>query len=180
MRYRYTAQNYRCKQDHVSEFIVEDRERLKTRKCKKCGKKAEHVRVAATIAALPKSTVVYEKPGEDGKMRRMYVNPQEPASIGHAERQGFQRREIQGISAMRQFEREVTRDMKEEYAARMRGDHERKQEFDEAYHNDLRALASRSDLDGFTRDLIRAALEDQSGYTYREFDPNFYNAAYSG
>lgn len=179
-RYRYTAQKYICKLDHESEFIVEDKERLKTRKCKTCGKKAEHIRVAQTVAALPKSTIVYEKV-EDGKTRRMYVDPAEPLSVGYAETQGFQRREIQGIGAMREFEREVTREMKAEYAAHVRGEHERNQEFQKAYHADLRSLLSRGDLDPFTADVIRAAIEDQSSdYERPNYDPEFHNAAYSG
>lgn len=177
MRYRYTHQKFECKLGHVSLILVEDSDHLKTRKCKTCGKRAEHVRLVATIAALPKSTIVYEKP-EDGKMRRMYVDPQEPLSIAFAEKQGFQKREIQGISQMRAFEREVTRDMKAEYAATMRGEHERNQEFQKRYHEDLRALASRSDLDPFTRDLIKAAIEDQGGSSGRDYDPGFHSAAY--
>lgn len=172
MRYRYTAQRYECKLGHVSEIIVEDRERLKTQKCRTCKKKAEHVRVRAAVNALPKSTIVYEKL-ENGKMRRMYVDPQEPMSIGYAEKQGFQRREIQGMSAMRQFEREVTRDMKQEFAERMRGEHQRKQEFNEAYTSDLRSLIARSDLDPFTREILREAAADTSGYQHREWDPEF-------
>lgn len=179
MKYRYTVQRYRCKLDHESEIVVEDRERLKTRKCRKCGKKAEHVRICRTINALPKSTIVYEKM-EDGKMRRMYVDPQEPLSIGYAEKQGFQKREIQGIGAMREFEREVTREMKAEYAAHVRGEHERNQEFQKAYHNDLRALINRSDIDPFTADVMRAAIEDQSSaYENKNWEPEFHNAAFS-
>lgn len=172
MRYRYTPQKYSCKSGHESEFIVEDKERLKTRKCKTCGKKAEHVRVAAMINALPKSTIIYEKM-EDGKMRRMYVDPQSPQSLGFAEKQGFQKREIQGIHAMREFEREVTREMKAEFNERMRGEHQRKQEFNEAYCADLRSLIARTDLDEFTREVMKEAINDTSEYQYREHDPEF-------
>lgn len=178
MRYRYTVQKYECKAGHVTDHVVEDSERLKTRKCKKCCKNAEHIRIRAAVNALPKSTMVYEKL-EGGKMRRMYVDPKEPMSIGYAEKQGFQRREIQGMSAMRQFEREVTRDMKQEFAERIRGEHQRAQEFNEAYTRDLRSLIARSDLDPFTREILKEAAADTSGYQQREWDPEFRSAAFS-
>jgi len=171
-------QKYECRKGHVSELLVEDPDRFKTQKCKKCGKKAEHVNVRAVINALPKSTIVYEKP-VDGKMKRMYVDPQEPASLAYAEKQGFQRREIQDIAAMRSFEREVTREMKDDFAREQRGEHQRSQEFNERYSADLRAIISRSDLDPFTREILKEAANDTSGYRHREYDPSFRNPAYS-
>lgn len=178
MRTRYTPQNYICKKEHVTEYIVADGDRLKSQKCKTCGKRAEHVRVAQTIAALPKSTIVYEKL-EGGKMRRMYVDPQEPLSLAYAEKQGFQRREIQGMSAMRDFEREVTREMKQEFNERMRADHKRHHEFNEAYTSDLRNLIARADLDPFTREVLKEAAADTAGgFQYREPDFEFHNSAF--
>lgn len=177
-RSRYTPQRYKCKLGHESEFIVEDRERLNTHKCKTCGKKAEHVRVVNAINALPKSTIVYEKL-VDGKMRRMYVDPQAPQSLAYAEKKGFQKREIQGMHAMREFEREVTRDMKQEFNERQRADHKRHHEFNEAYTSDLRSLIARSDLDPFTREILReAAADTEHGFQYREPDFEFHNSAF--
>ena len=177
MKYRYTPQNYECKAGHVTEFIVEDRERLKTRKCKKCGKKAEHVFVAATINALSKSTIVYEKP-VDGQMTRMYVDPQEPSSIAHAEKMGYQRREIQGIDNIRRFEREVKQEMQEAHARRQRGEAEHKEEYNRQYRSDIRDLMNHGGIDSFTRDVLQEALNESSGYS-RAFDPEFRCAAYS-
>lgn len=181
MSLRYTPQKYSCSAGHDSEHIVEDRERHKTQKCKSkgCRKKAEHENIRAAVNALPKSTIVYERL-EDGKTRRMYVDPQEPLSIAYAEKNGFQKREIQGLADMRRFEREVTRDMKQEWAERQRGEHQRQQEFNEAYSRDLRSLIARSDLDPFTREVLRAAAADTNGYQYREADFEFHNAAYGG
>lgn len=179
MRTRYTPQRYQCKKAHISEFIVADADRLKTQKCKTCGKKAEHVRIAETINALPKSTIVYEKL-VDGKIERCYLDPQSSKAVAYAEKKGFQRREIQGIAETRKFEREVSNEMKAAYAAYVRGEHERNQEFQRLYHADLRALINRSDLDGFTRDFMRAALEDQSSdYEIKNYEPDFSCAAFS-
>lgn len=177
--YRYTHQKYVCKQGHESLILVEDRVRLKTQKCTTCKKKTEHVRVVEAVNALPQSTVVYEKPDANGRMRRLYVDPQEPKSLAYAEKQGFQRREIQGLHDMRRFEREVTADMKAEFNERMRADHQRKQEFNEAYTSDLRTLIARSDLDPFTREILKEAAADTSGFQFREADFEFRNSAYS-
>lgn len=178
MRYRYTGQRYECKAGHVSEFVVEDRDRMKTQRCKACGKKAQHVLIAQTVSALPKATIIYEKP-VNGKVERLYIDPKEPESVAFAEKQGFARREIQGVSAIRQFEREVTREMQSEYAARMRGDHERRQEFYKQYHSDLRALMNRSDVHPWWREVFKTAIEETGHEPLREYEPNFHNAAYS-
>lgn len=179
MTYRYTAQKYRCKLEHESEFVVEDRERLKTRKCQKCGRKAEHVRLVAVINALPKSTIVYEKL-VDGKIERCYLDPKSTKAVAYAEKKGFQRREIQGLAEIRRFEREVSNEMKAKYAAYVRGEHERNQEFKKLYHADLRSLINRGDIDPFTADVMRAAMEDQSSdYEIKNYEPDFSCVAYS-
>lgn len=173
-RSRFTVQKYSCESGHVSEIVVEDRERMNTQKCRTCKKDAEHVRVKAAVNALPKSTIVYEKL-VDGKIERMYVDPQEPMSVGVAEKDGYQRREIQGMAAMRQFEREVTREMKEEMGRRAYVEHERKQASEKRYRDDLRSL--RSSVDDFTKGVIDAALNDTGGYS-RDASPEFRNRAY--
>lgn len=177
-RYRYTVQKYKCKLGHTSECVVEDSERFKTQKCHRCGKKAEHIFIAERNA-LPKSTIVYEKPGENGRVERLYVDPAAPESIAYAEKQGYARREIQGIHAMRRFEKEVTAEMKSDYDRAISGDAKRREEFNKRYCDDLRGLMNRSDVHPFWRELFQAAIDERNSGSSREPDFGFRNAAYS-
>ncbi len=175
-RSRFTVQKYQCEANHVSEIVVEDRERMNTQKCRtpKCRKDAEHVRVKAERNAQPKSTIVYEKL-VDGKMKRMYGDPPEPLSIKVAVEEGYQRREIQGLAEMRRFEKEVTREMKEEHARERYSQAKRKEESEKRYRDDMRSL--RSQADDFTKGVIDAALNDTGGYS-RNAEPEFRNRAW--
>jgi hypothetical protein len=170
---------YECKSGHTSECLVEDAERFKSQKCSTCGKKAEH-RFIVEHNALPKSTIIYEKPGENGRTERLYVDPAEPSSIAYAEKQGYARREIQGIHAMRRFEREVTREMKADYDRAMSGDAKRRAEFDKRYCDSLRTLMNRSDVHPFWKEMFQAAIDERnSSHGNREPEFAFRNAAYS-
>jgi hypothetical protein len=178
-RHRFTIQKYKCKQGHTSERVVEDAKRFKTQKCQECGKRAEHVFIVERNA-LPKSTIIYEKPGENGRMERLYVDPAEPSSIAFAEKEGYARREIQGIHAMRRFEKEVTREMKADYDRAMGGDAKRREEFNKRYCDSLRTLMNRSDVHPFWKEMFQAAIDERnSGYSNREPEFGFRNAAYS-
>lgn len=175
---RFTVQRYKCKQSHVSEIVIEDSKRFKTQKCKKCGKRAEHVFIV-TRSALPPSTVLYEKPGDNGRMERLYVDPKAPESVQYAETEGYQRREIQGMAQVRQFEREVRREMKSDYERMMGGESRAREEFDKRYCDDLRALINRGDVDPWWKGLFQAAIDDRNNQTQRNYDPDFRCAAYN-
>lgn len=175
---RFTHQKYQCKAGHESLIFVEDTKRMKTQKCQVCGKKAEHVFITTQREAI-KATVIYERPGENGKVERMYVDPKVPESCAIAEREGYQRREIQGLHEMRRFERDVTREMKEEYAAMSSGDAKRREEFNRKYCSDLRDMMNRSDVHPFFREMFREAIRSrEEGYSQPTPDFNFHNAAY--
>ena len=175
---RFTVQRYKCKAGHDSECVVEDSKRFKTQKCQSCGKRAQHIFIAERNA-LPKSTIVYEKPGENGRTERLYVDPAAPESIAYAEKEGYARREIQGIHQMRQFEKEVTREMKSDYDRMMSGEQQHREEFYKRYNDDLRTLINRGDVDPWWKDLFRAAIDESNRSAGRQYDPNFTNRAYS-
>jgi hypothetical protein len=178
-RLRFTIQKYKCRAEHITERVVEDSKRFKTQKCRACGKRAEHIFIVERNA-LPKSTIVYEKPYENGRVERLYVDPAEPESIAFAEKQGYARREIQGIHAMRQFEREQTREMKADYARMMSGDAERREEFYKKYHDDLRSLINDSRVHPWWKEFFQAAIDDYNTHgNSRDYEPNFHCAAYS-
>lgn len=177
-RYRFTIQKYKCRQGHVSEIVIEDTKRFSSQKCRECGKKAEHVFIVERNA-LPKSTIVYEKPGENGRMERLYVDPVAPESIAYAEKQGYAKREIQGIHAMRQFEKEVTAEMKSDYNRMMRGEAKQREEFYKRYHDDLRSLMNDSRVHPWWRDFFKAAIENTGQNDGRQYDPNFGCRAYN-
>jgi hypothetical protein len=176
---RFTAQKYTCKSGHTTEVVIEDSKRFKTQKCRVCGKRAEHVFIVQRNA-LPQSTIVYEKPGEGGRMERLYVDPAAPESLAYAESQGFQRREIQGIHAMRRFEKEVTQEMKSDYDRAQRGEAKHREEFNKRYCDDLRGLMNDSRVHPWWRELFQAAIEDRNSQSSsRDYSPEFRNAAYS-
>lgn len=178
MKRRFTHQSYRCKDGHESLVLVEDSQRMKNQKCKTCGKRAEHVAILSRREAI-QATVIYERPGENGKVERMYVDPKVPESCVIAEKSGYQRREIQGLHEMRRFEREVTREMKEEHAHHANADAAHRTEFDKQYCSDLRDLMNRGDVNPFFRDMFREAIKSrEEGYGQSAPDFNFHNAAY--
>ena len=177
MKRRFTVQKYICKAEHVSEILVEDAKRMKTQKCLRCGKKAEHDFIVSSREHIA-ATVVYERI-VDGKVERLFVDPQAPESIGFAKTQGYERREIQGMAQMRKFEKEITREMKADYDRMAYGEAKQREEFFKKYHSDLRSLMSRSDIDPFTRGIMQAAIDDYNSGFSREPDFAFRNAAYS-
>lgn len=175
-RSRSVVRKYECPNEHTFEKLVDDKDRLKPQKCTQCRKKAEPVFLLSR-AALPAATIVYEKV-VDGKVERLYVDPQVPESIGVAVKDGYQRREIQGMAQARQFEREV--------AAEMRAEHTRTQNLSSLHreealreaHSELRNMMP--SMDDFSRAIAEEAIRDSqsSGYS-REYDPGFRIAAYS-
>lgn len=176
--YRATYQKYKCRSGHVSEILIEDSKRMKAQKCLTCSKRAEHSAIVSRREAI-QATIIYEKPGENGKVERMYVDPKVPESCAIAEKEGFQRREIQGLHQMRRFEREVEREMRAERAEEMRGEDKHRQEFYQQYHSDLRGLMNRSDVHQFWKEVFRTAIEETGHGSQRDYSPEFRNAAYS-
>lgn len=174
-RSRFVVRKFQCDSHNEFEVLVEDRERFNPQKCPKCKKKCESVFIA-TRSALPAATIVYEKM-VDGKIQRMYVDPQVPESCAVAEKQGYQKREIQGMAQARAFEKEVATEMRREFIATQNAASRQKEEALREAHAELRSMMPQ--MDDFSRAIAEEAIrESQSGYS-REYDPNFRIGAYS-
>ncbi len=174
-RSRFIVRKFECRKHGEFETLVDDKARFDPQKCPACGKKSESTFIL-TRAALPAATIVYEKL-VDGKVERMYVDSQEPASIGFAEKQGYQRREIQGIAEMRRFEREVSAEMRREFAQQQGLMNEKKSAALREAHEEIRRLMP--SMDPFSRAVAEEAIRDsQAGYS-REYDPQFRSGAFS-
>jgi uncharacterized OB-fold protein len=171
----HVIRKFQCPDHSYFDVLVKWDERYERQKCPKCQKKCESTFIA-TRAALPTATIVYEKP-VGGKVERLYVDPQEPASIAFAEKQGFQRREIQGIAEARRFEREVANEMRREHAESQRAMSRKKEESLREAHAELRGMMSQ--MDDFSRALAREAIrQSESGYA-QQYDPQFRMPVYS-
>lgn len=172
---RYTYQRFKCRRGHVSEILVEDSKRMENQKCGTCGKRAEHHGIVSRREAI-QATIVYEKV-VDGKVERMYVDPQVPESCMVAEKTGFQKREIQGMAQARAFEKEVANEMRREFAAQQAGLSRQKEAAMAEAHSEIRRLMPQ--MDDFSRAIAEEAIRDsQSGYS-NSYDPNFRIGAYS-
>lgn len=171
----HAIRQYQCPDHSYFDKLVKWDERFNPQKCPKCKKKCESVFIA-TRAALPAATIVYEKL-VDGKVERLYVNPQEPASIAFAEKEKYQRREIQGMAQARAFEKEVANEMRREFTATQNAASRHKEEALREAHAELRSMMPH--MDDFTRAIAEEAIkESQSGYS-REYSPDFRIGAYS-
>lgn len=171
----HVIRKFVCPQHSYFDALVKWDERYNPQKCPKCKKKCESVFIA-TRAALPAATIVFEKM-IDGKVERMYVDPQVPESIGFAVKEGYQRREIQGMAQARQFEKEVATEMRREFANQQNAMSRQKEEAMREAHSEIRQLMPQ--MDDFSRALAEEAIRDsQSGYS-RNYDPNFRIGAYN-
>lgn len=175
MRRRYTVKSYRCPKDHSFSKVVADADRLKQQPCPQCHRKAEPT-ILLTRAALPPATVVYEKV-VDGRVKRMYVSPQEPESVGYAEKQGFARREIQGLGEIRRFEREVCEEMRREVSERREYESALTEQRQRQMRDEYRDLQRQCD-DPFMREVIQHAIDDLGNDRGNNATPDFRIAAY--
>lgn len=171
----HVIRKYQCPDHSYFDALVKWDERYEQQPCPECGKKSESTFIA-TRAALPTATIVYEKI-VGGKKEYMYVEPKEPASIAFAEKEGFQRREVQGIAEARKFEREVRAKMRREFTEQQNAMSIHKKEALREAHAELRGMMPQ--MDDFSRALAQEAIrQSESGYS-REYDPNFRIGAYS-
>lgn len=171
----HAIRKYQCPAHSYFDALVKWDERYEPQKCPTCGKKSESTFIA-TRSALPAATLVYEKM-VDGKVERMYVDPQVPESCAHAEKSGYQKREIQGMAQARAFEKEVANEMRRDFAAQQAGMSRQKEAAMREAHSEIRRLMPQ--MDDFSRAIAEEAIRDsQSGYS-SNYDPNFRIGSYS-
>jgi hypothetical protein len=171
----HVIRKYQCSEHSYFDELVKWSERFEPQKCPKCQRKCESVFIK-TRSALPGATIVYEKM-VGGKVERMYVDPQVPESCVHAEKQGFQRREIQGMAQARAFEKEVANEMRRDFASQQNAMSRQKEEAMREAHSEIRRLMPQ--MDDFSREIAEEAIRDsQSGYS-QSYDPNFRIGAYN-
>jgi|RhiMethySRZTD1v2_1073278.scaffolds.fasta_scaffold744329_1 hypothetical protein len=171
----HVIRKFICPRHSYFDALVKWDERYNPQKCPQCKKKCESVFIA-TRAALPAATIVYEKM-VGGKVERLYVDPQEPASIAFAEKNKFQRREIQGMAEARRFEHEVANEMRREHTEQQNAMSRKKEETMREAHAELRDMMPH--MDDFSRALAKEAIrQSESGYS-QSYDPNFRIGAYN-
>lgn len=171
----HVIRKYQCSRDGYFDELVKWDERFNSQKCPKCRRKCESTFIK-TRAALPAATIVYEKI-MDGKKEYMYVEPKVPKSVAFAEKEGFQRREIQGMAQARKFEREVRTDMRRKYIEQQNAMNSQKEAAMREAHSEIRRLMP--SMDDFSRAIAEEAIRDsQSGYS-QSYDPNFRIGAYN-